>query len=112
MPRDMPKLLAGVAQQVPAALNMGFGVIAQAAGTTISGVKIRVFKPSATRADAWETRLRVGHQTFDYWYFDRAAEMVLGQWRIEAVQGNRVLYSVAFEVIRPERLPKLAKACD
>ena len=31
---------------------------------------------------------------------------------IEAVKGDRVWYRVAFEVVRPAQLPKLAKACD
>lgn len=111
-PRNMPKLIAGAGQQVPAVLNMGFGVIAQAAGQTISVAKIKVFKPGATRPDTWDTRFRVGHQTFDYWYFGSLDQMVLGDWRIEAIKGDRVLYRVAFEVARPAQLPKLAKACD
>jgi hypothetical protein len=98
-------------QQVPAALGVSFGLILRS-DIDVPTTRMESWKPGQTEPDIWYTRLLAGDETSRGFTFEFEEELVLGTWRQEAWDGDRLLYSIEFEVVRPSALPGNVSNCD
>ena len=98
-------------QLVPGRLGSSFGVISRA-DRDIFGVRIETWKPNATTSDIWFSDLVADSPKMRGFAFDYPEEVLLGLWRLEAWDGDTLLYRVEFEVVPPEQLPGVSSDCN
>lgn len=112
VPRDQISFHWPDRQVVPAALGLAFGVKARMQpGVVIATGEMRVFRPDSAVPEVWPSGFNDLDGSLAFFRFDHAHEMVAGPWRFEAWDGDRLLYSVAFEVVPAAALPRIAQAC-
>lgn len=98
-------------QTVPARLGTSFGVVIEA-DRDIPGVRIETWKPGAARPETWYDDIFAGTPQMRGFAFDYPEEIILGIWRMEAWEGDTMLYSVEFEVQPAEQLPGVSSDCN
>ena len=104
-------------RRVPALPGLSFGVLATAAeGNEALGVTIIVTHPpmgaEGSTRDTWESNFFAGSPTASFFRFEYPEERVPGEWTIQAVAGDRVLYSARFEVVHPAAMPDFVDPCQ
>jgi Domain of unknown function (DUF3859) len=98
-------------QQVPARLGMSFGVVT-VSDRDIVGVRIETWKPGAEKSELWYADMVAGDQSIRGFSFDFPEELITGIWRMEAWDGETLLYRVAFEVLPGTALPGVGSDCN
>ena len=103
--------------RVPAVLGVGFGVKTRASpGSGIDVVQIRVTHPPMGTERVREQRflsvIGAEETAFVFFQFDYPYELVTGDWRIAAYDGDRMLFDETFVVVDPDQVPQLADICD
>lgn len=98
-------------QEVPARLGVLFGVIVTA-DRDIPEVRNVTWKPGATTPEVWFANLSADVPKSRGFSFDFAEELVPGIWRMEGYEGDRLLYSVEFEVLPGSALPGVGSDCN
>lgn len=96
---------------VPARLGVSFGLVVTA-DRDIAGARIDTWRPGATSADIWYSDFTAGVPRMRGFSFDFADELVTGLWRMEAYDGDTMLYSVAFDVRPGSEMPGVTSDCD
>ena len=108
--RNQPRI-AFAQQEVPARLGVHFGVVV-VSDRDIAEVRNETWKPGATRPEVWFTDLAATVPRARGFVFERADELVTGIWRMDAFDGDRLLYSVEWEVRPASDLPGISSDCD
>ena len=67
--------------------------------------------PEGSTRDTWEGNFFAGSPTASFFRFEYREEQVPGDWTIQAVAGDRVLYTARFEVVDPVEMPDFADPC-
>jgi hypothetical protein len=99
-------------QIVPASIGLAFGVSAQLApGEQIANAEIRVYQPGSQTPEIWGSNFYDIEPSVSFFRFDHPHELIQGLWRFEAWDGAILLYSVEFEVVPAEAIPKITQAC-
>jgi hypothetical protein len=98
-------------QTIPARLGISFGV-ASISGRDIQDARIEAWVPGATTPEMWFSDMYAGDAEVRGFTFDHAHELVTGLWRIEAWDGETLLYRVEFDVLPGAELPGLSSDCD
>ncbi|MCU4655081.1 DUF3859 domain-containing protein [Roseibacterium sp. SDUM158016] len=101
---------------VPAALDIGFGVLSRAPdGVIHDPVTITVTHPpfpdSGIEVERWTTRLDGEDFSLTGFSFDVPGELVLGTWTFSAHSGEKELFHVEFEVVPPELAAPVLAEC-
>ena len=104
------------ARQVPAVLGIGFGVKSQ---TSVAGglndVTMYVTHPAMgdtqTEVQSFTSRISDLDPSLTFYQFDYAYELLEGPWTMTAIREGETLFSVGFDVVAPEAVPELARAC-
>jgi len=98
-------------RQVPARLGISFGLVVTA-DYDIPGARIDTWRPGATTPDVWYADFTAGVPRMRGFRFDFADELITGLWRMEAYDGEALLYSVTFEVRPGEEMPGVTSDCN
>ena len=98
-------------QQVPARLGVHFGVVV-VSDRDIADVRNETWKPGADRPEIWHTNLTATVPRARGFVFELADELVTGLWRMDAFDGNTLLYSVEWEVLPGSDLTGVTSDCD
>ncbi len=97
---------------LPASIGLAFGVKAgTVSGSIVAGAEIRVFRPHQPNPDFWTSDFYDTEQSFAFFRFDTAEELIPGTWVFEAWDGAKRLYRVEFEVVPYDQAPGIAQAC-
>ncbi|WP_210410508.1 DUF3859 domain-containing protein [Oceanicola sp. D3] len=93
-------------QQVPAVLGVGFGVKAWAhEGATPMAITIRSLHPAfpgtGTTSQSFASHLGPEAPMTHIFTFDAPHEATPGLWQLQALQGQKLIYSVSFQVVPP-----------
>ncbi len=112
---ETPEFVART-RTVPAVRGVGFGVVARAAAVDgIDGIMVVNHPPfpgTGTTVQSFPTRVPGAEEGITFYQFDHGYELAVGRWRLTFVGlDGEPVYSVAFDVVPPESLPSLAKAC-
>lgn len=104
------------ARRVPAVLGIGFGVKSQTgiAGGLADVTMVVSHPPMGTddiEVQSFTTHISDLDPSITFYQFDYAYELLPGPWQMTAMRGKDVLYQVRFEVVSPEAVPELARAC-
>ncbi|MCU0826721.1 MAG: DUF3859 domain-containing protein [Tabrizicola sp.] len=97
-------------QEVPARLGLHFGVIVRP-DRTIAGVRAETWKPGATKPEVWYADLDADVPRARGFVFEFPDELVTGIWRMDAFEGDTLLYSVEWEVVAASELPGVTSDC-
>jgi len=98
-------------QQVPARLGVHFGVIVQSL-RDIPEVRNVTWLPGAKTPEVWMSSLSGSRPLARGFLFEADRELVTGLWRMEAYDGDTLLYSIEWEVLPPEALPGIGSDCE
>ncbi len=98
-------------QQVPAALNVSFG-LAFVPSRTAGRIRMETHIPGRDRPSTWYSDMAAGERKSRGYTFEYPEELVLGLWRLDAWDGATLLYSVEFEVVPPEQFPGIVGDCN
>ena len=103
-------------QTVPAVVGMGFGVRAQATlPTGLTGVTIVVdhppFQAGGPTQQTYATSMSGTGLSGFFYRFEEPSEVQPGRWRISALSGQTVLYSLDFDVVLPRTNDGLLRSC-
>ncbi|MCO4843133.1 MAG: DUF3859 domain-containing protein [Yoonia sp.] len=113
---DVDPPFVSLKRHVPAVIGIGFGVKSQAFDPAgIEGVSITISHPAMGDAGAtvqsFGSRISGLDPSLTFYQFDFDYELVTGIWQMQAMQGDTVLYRTTFEVLPPDQVPELARAC-
>lgn len=102
---------------VPAALDVGFGVLSRATeGTVIDPVIITVTHPpfpdTGIEVQRWTTRLGDDALNLTGFSFDVPEELVTGRWTFTAETAGIELFHIIFDVVPPEHTSPVVAACQ
>lgn len=89
---------------------MQFGVIVRS-DRTISGVRNETWMPDAQRPEVWHVDLLAGQPQARGFMFEYPDELRIGTWRMDAFDGDTLLYSVEWQVLAPDSLPGIGSDC-
>lgn len=98
-------------RQVPARLGISFGLVVMA-DYDIIGARIDTWRPGATKPEVWYSDFAAGVPRMRGFSFDFVDELVTGLWRMEAYDGDTLLYSVAFDVRPGSEMPGVTSDCN
>ena len=103
-------------QTVPAVVGMGFGVRAQTTVPEgITGVTIVVdhppFQAGGPRQQTYQTSMSGAGLSGFFYRFEEQREVQPGRWRISALNGSNVLYSIDFDVVQARQGDALLQSC-
>jgi hypothetical protein len=98
-------------QQVPARLGVHFGVIVQSL-RDIPEVRNVTWLPGAKTPEVWMSQLSATRPLARGFSFETESELVTGLWRMEAYDGDTLLYSIEWEVLPPDALPGIGSDCE
>ncbi len=98
-------------QQVPARLGVHFGVIV-VSDRDIAEVRNETWKPGAAHPEVWFTDLTATVPRARGFVFELEDELVTGLWRMDAFEGERLLYRVEWKVLPASNLPGVSSNCD
>jgi hypothetical protein len=100
---------------VPALPELAFGVVLTGDADGAEDVFVTVthppMQPSGRTSQSWFTTIPTGERTASFFRFDTAEERVPGLWRFVAMEGDRVIYDAAFEVLDPALMPDFRDPC-
>lgn len=100
---------------VPAELGVGFGVLVRLEEEAPRAATITVTHPpyadTGVSIEQWETELDGVDLSLNGFSFDGVNELLPGRWTFTASDGETVIYSIAFEVVRPSAAPNAAGIC-
>ena len=112
------EIMVGLATgRVPAIPGLAFGVLATVADAgAAAGVTIIVTHPpmgtEGSTRDIWTSDFFAGSPTASFFRFEYPDELVPGDWTLQAVAGDRVLYTARFQVVVPAAMPHFANPCQ
>lgn len=98
-------------QTVPARIGVQFGVI-MTADRDIPGIRNETWKPGATTPEVWSADLLAGVTRSRGFSFDYPEELLPGIWRMQAFDGDTLLYSVEFDVVPGTEQPGIGSDCN
>lgn len=98
-------------QQIPARIGISFAVVA-IADREILDVQLVTWKPGATEPEFWYSDLEADAPSIQGFMFETPNELITGLWRLEAYDGDSLLYSVEFEVLPGSALPGVTSDCN
>jgi hypothetical protein len=103
--------------RIPALPDLSFGVISTVIdGQGATGVTIIVSHPpmgtEGSTRDAWQRDFYGGGQDASFFSFDYPEELVTGDWTMQAMLGDRLLYEASFVVVDPGAMPGFASPCQ
>lgn len=98
-------------QEVPAALGVAFGLLFKT-NRDIDEARMETWKPGATSPEIWFTDITAGASRYRGFTFEYPDELIPGPWRLEAWEGEHLLYRVEFEVVAADALPGMTAACQ
>lgn len=109
-------VLGLAARRIPAIPGLSFGVLATVAQAgQMSDATIIVTHPpmgtDGSTRDAWAGSFVAGSPTASFFRFEYPEELVPGDWTLQAVAGDRVLYTARFQVVAPAAMPSFADPC-
>ena len=110
-------VLGLAARRIPALPGLSFGVLAtlaeagQTAGTMIIVTHPPMGTEGSTR-DTWAGSFVAGSPTASFFRFEYPEERVPGDWTLQAVAGDRVLYTARFQVVAPAAMPSFTDPCE
>jgi hypothetical protein len=96
--------------EVPARMGVHFGVIVTA-DRDIAGVRAETWKPGATRPEVWYSDHYADTPRARGFVFEFPEELVTGIWRMDAFDGDTLLYRVEWEVVPGTSLPGVTSDC-
>lgn len=110
---DPPFVTTG--RTVPAVIGIGFAIKSMAAKQDLLIVTIVVthppMGPDGVTRESYQSAIWTDAYALTAWQFEYDYELVTGPWTVSAWAGDRMVYSVAFEVVPPEMMPELASVC-
>lgn len=98
-------------QQVPARIGISFAVVA-VPDRDIIDARLVTWKPGATEPEFWYSDMAAGEPTIQGFMFETPPELLPGLWRLEAYEGETLLYSVEFDVLPGSALPGVTSDCN
>jgi hypothetical protein len=98
-------------QDLPARIGISFAVVA-ISDRDIFDVRMTTWKPGATRPEYWVSDMVAGEQSIQGFMFETPSELITGLWRLEAYDGDTLLYSVEFDVLPGDQLPGVTSDCN
>jgi hypothetical protein len=104
------------ARRIPTVRGLSFGVVSTLADSngTIAATIVVTHPPmgaDGATVERWDSFFYAGDQTAKFFQFDVAEEEVPGLWTIQAVVGDRILYSARFEVVPAAAMPGFVSPC-
>ncbi len=101
---------------VPAELGVGFGIMAQAApGVLADPLHITITHPpypnSGIAVERWQTDIDDATEGLVGFSFEHDYELVIGDWTIQGVFKDEVLFDITFTVVPPNLAPDLVGRC-
>lgn len=97
-------------RQVPARIGVQFGVIVRS-DRTISGVRNETWMPGSSHPEVWHVDLPADRPLARGFMFEYPHELRIGTWRMDAFDGDTLLYSVEWEILSPDDLPGIGSDC-
>jgi len=97
-------------QEVPARLGVQFGVVVRS-DRIIERVRNETWAPGVNQPDIWYQSLAVDDGKARGFMFEFPEELRIGTWRMDAFDGDTLLYSVAWEVLPADALPGVGSDC-
>lgn len=97
-------------QAVPDAIGLAFGVMVVPA-RSIAQVRLKTFRPGQAAPDVFYSTFTQGKERVHYFSFEFPQEQLPGPWRMEAWDGDALLYRVEFDVLPEEALPDMVARC-
>jgi Domain of unknown function (DUF3859) len=98
-------------QTVPARIGVQFGVIVTV-DRDIPAVRNETWKPGATTPEVWFADHWAGVPRSRGFSFDFPNELVPGIWRMQAFDGDKLLYTVEFDVVPGTEQPGIGSDCN
>lgn len=98
-------------QVVPAALGVSFGLILRSE-EDFPSTRMESWKPGQTEPEVWFSSLAAGDETSRGFTFEFEEELILGTWRLQSWDRDRLLYSIEFEVVPAKQLSGIVALCD
>ena len=110
-------VLGLAARRIPAIPGLSFGVLATVAeaGQMVGATIIVTHPPMGTDGstrDTWAGGFVTGSPTASFFRFEYPEELVPGDWTLQAVVGDRVLYTARFQVVAPAAMPSFVNPCE
>jgi hypothetical protein len=102
--------IAFAQQVVPDAIGMSFGV-SVIPTRSIAVVRMETYRPGQTDPDSFSGVFIAGEEQFHFFSFEFAREQLPGLWRMEAWDGDSLIYRVEFEVVPEGAMPDLVARC-
>lgn len=96
---------------VPARLGLSFGV-EWTSDRDIANVRALTWKPGASTPESWTTEVFANVPKMRGFVFETEDELIIGPWRMEAYDGDTLLYSVTFDVLPGTELPGVTSNCN
>jgi hypothetical protein len=107
--KDMPAITVET-QVVPDALGLAFGVMVVPA-RDIAQVRMVAYRPNHPEPEMFYSAFVAGKERVQFFSFEFPQEQEPGLWRMEAWDGESLLYRVEFEVVAEEALPDMVARC-
>lgn len=98
-------------QQVHAALGVSFGLLFRS-DRDILQARMESWKPGRTEPEIWYTDIPGSMDRSRGFTFDFEEELIPGLWRLEAWDGDQLLYRIEFDVLPPSKLPAEMSDCN
>lgn len=98
-------------QDLPARIGIAFAVVA-IPDRDILDARLVTWKPGAAQPEYWFSDMAAGEPSIQGFMFETPSELITGLWRLEAYDGETLLYSVEFDVLPGSELPGVTSDCN
>lgn len=109
----LPRFI-GTGPQVPAQIGIGFGVKIRVqpgfSGPVTVVSEHPPMGPNGVNRQSWQTVFSDTETHYAGYSFEHAYEVLQGTWTLSAQSNGRQIYRVSFDVVAPEKLPRIS--CD
>lgn len=98
-------------REIPARLGISFG-LEVTADYDIPEARIDTWRPGATKPEIWYSEFEAGVPRMRGFTFEFPEELVTGIWKMEAYDGDTLLYSLTFDVRPGSEMPGVTSDCN